>query len=75
MTPDEIVADLNARNRSALDARESSGMLNPDEVLELMDVASMQGFKLGSNVALSMVKGSILVQLSRASDARKNSNL
>lgn len=70
MTSDEIVADLNARNRSALFGREDHDRLSTEEVLALMDGAAMQGFKLGSNVALSMVKGSLLVQLNRAAAAR-----
>jgi hypothetical protein len=35
-----------------------------------MDAAAMKGFRLGSNVALSMVKGALFVQLTRASAAR-----
>lgn len=70
MTPEEIVSDLNSRNRSALYAREDFAHLTPQQVLALMDDAAMQGFKLGSNVALSMVKGSLLVQLNRAAAAR-----
>lgn len=70
MTPEEIVADLNARNRSTLYGREDLDRLSVEEVLALMDDAAMQGFKLGSNVALSMVKGSLLVQLNRAAAAR-----
>jgi len=70
MTPEEIVADLNARNRSVLHDCADSAYLSREQVLELMDSAAMQGFKLGSNVALSMVKGSLLVQLNRAAAAR-----
>ncbi|HVL75976.1 MAG TPA: hypothetical protein VM406_08160 [Noviherbaspirillum sp.] len=65
MTPEEIVADLNARNREALDARGHAGSFTSEQVLALMDKAAMHGFKVGSNVALSMVKGSLLVQLNR----------
>lgn len=72
MTPEEIVSDLNARNRSVLYAREDCGKLSTEQVLELMNSAAMQGFKLGSNVALSMVKGSLLVQLNRTAAARKD---
>jgi hypothetical protein len=43
-------------------------------VLALMDAAAMQGFKLGSNVALSMVKGALLVQLSRAAGSKKDTS-
>lgn len=72
MTPDEIVTDLNARNRSTLYARDDYGKLSTEQVLALMDAAALQGFKLGSNVALSMVKGSLLVQLSRSSRANRD---
>lgn len=70
MTPEEIVADLNARNRSALCACTDTMQLSREQVLALMDDAAMQGFRLGSNVALSMVKGALLVQLNRAAAAR-----
>lgn len=72
MTPEEIIADLNARNRAVLDQRDDDAPLRPEDVLALMDSAAMQGFKLGSNVALSMVKGSLLVQLNRAAALRKS---
>lgn len=67
MTPEEIVADLNATNRVALYARTDLQNLGPDEVLALMDRAAMQGFRLGSNIAMSMVKGALLVQMTRGS--------
>lgn len=70
MTPEEIVADLNARNRAALHACEACGGLNAEQILALMDEAAMHGFKLGSNVALSMIKGSLLIQLNRTASMR-----
>lgn len=72
MTPEEIVSDLNAKNRDALYARKDFQTLTPEQVLALMDAAAMQGFRLGSNVALSIVKGSLLVQLTRRSTAGKS---
>lgn len=69
MTPDEIVSDLNIRNRETLYARDDYCNLTHEQVLALMDDASMQGFRLGSNVALSMVKGALLVQISRGTGA------
>lgn len=65
MTPEENVADLSARNRVALYAREDFQNLRPEEVLALMDKAATQGFRLGSTIAMSMVKGALLVQLTR----------
>lgn len=70
MTPEEIVADLNRKNRDALYERPDYQALTPEQVLALMDTAAMQGFRLGSNVALSMVKGALLVQLARNAGAR-----
>lgn len=74
MTPEEIVSDLNAKNRDALYARKDFQSLTPDQVLALMDAAAMQGFRMGSNVALSMVKGSLLVQLTRVAGTRKSAS-
>lgn len=74
MTPEEIVTDLNTRNRNALYRRDDYQHLTHDQVLELMDSAALQGFKLGSNVALSMVKGSLLVQLTRTIGTRKDTS-
>lgn len=65
MTPEEIVADLNSKNRDTLYARNDYRNLTHEQVLALMDAAAMQGFTLGSNVALSMLKGALLVQLTR----------
>ncbi|HEY8606667.1 MAG TPA: hypothetical protein VIM12_06100 [Noviherbaspirillum sp.] len=72
MTPDEIVAELNASNREMLLARKDMDRLTSDQVLALMDRAAMQGFRLGSNVALSMVKGSLLVQLARSAGTSRS---
>ncbi|KIF80987.1 hypothetical protein [Noviherbaspirillum autotrophicum] len=72
MTPEEIVADLNSKNRDALYARDDYRNLTHEQVLALMDAAAMQGFKLGSNVSLSMVKGALLVQLTRTVGAQKD---
>jgi len=72
MTPEEIVTDINTRNREALYGRNDYHNLTHDQVLALMDAAAMQGFRLGSNVALSMVKGSLLVQLARTVGAKED---
>lgn len=69
MTPEEIIADINTRNREALYGRADYHHLTHDQVLALMDSAAMHGFRLGSNMALSMVKGALLVQLTRALDS------
>lgn len=65
MTPEEIVTDINSKNRDILEAYKNCRSLTQEQVLSLMDAAAMQGFRMGSNVALSMVKGSLLVQLTR----------
>ncbi|MGE5621622.1 MAG: hypothetical protein ACM3WS_00480 [Bacillota bacterium] len=72
MTPEEIVADLNGKNRDVLYSRNDYQHLTHEQVLALMDAAAMQGFKLGSNVALSMVKGALLVQLSRTAGSHRD---
>lgn len=72
MTPEEIVAEINARNREALEACDSPERLTRAQILTLMDNASMHGFRMGSNLALSMVKGALLVQVSRAGAGRHN---
>ena len=70
MTPEEIVADLNTQNRNLLTTYAHGDELSTDHVLALMDAAAMRGFRLGSNVALSMVKGTLYVQLSRNGSGR-----
>ena len=63
MTPEEVAADLNQKSSNILYSTPGYGRLAHADVLHLMNEAAMQGFKLGSNVALSMVKGALLVQL------------
>ena len=75
MTPEEIVTDINTRNREVLYSRNDYHNLTHEQVLALMDAAAMQGFRLGSNLALSMVKGSLLVQLTRVAGARKDTSV
>jgi len=72
MTPEEIVNDINAMNRETLYARDDYHHLTHEEVLALMDEAAMQGFRMGSNLALSMVKGALLVQLTRAAGTQRD---
>ena len=72
MTPEEIINDINAMNREALYGRDDYHNLTHEDVLALMDAAAMQGFRMGSNLALSMVKGALLVQLTRAADAPRD---
>lgn len=75
MTPEEIVTDINTRNREALYGRTDYHHLTHEQVLALMDAAAMQGFRMGSNLALSMVKGSLLVQLTRAAGMRRDTSV
>jgi hypothetical protein len=70
MTPEEIITELNAHNREVLDGMDHFHHLTHEQVLALMDAAAMRGFRLGSNVAVSMVQGALLVQLSRMISAR-----
>lgn len=74
MTPEEIVADLNKKNREVLFARSDQRQWTHEEVLALMNEAAMRGFRLGSNVALSMMKGALLVQLARTERGRTDAS-
>ena len=75
MTPEEIVNNINARNRETLYGRNDYHNLTHEEVLALMDEAAMQGFRMGSNLSLSMVKGALLVQLTRTSGIRRDASV
>lgn len=65
MTPEEIVAEISTTNRNILYIRKDYQSLTPEQVLALMDAAAMRGFRFGSNVALSMLQGELLVRLTR----------
>lgn len=65
MTPEEIIAEINSKNRATLYMHKDHQSLSTEQVLALMDAAAMHGFQHGSNVALSMVQGALLVQLAR----------
>ena len=58
MTPAEIVAQCDAENRQAIKA---AGGVDSEVIMALLNAASMRGFKLGSNVALAAVKGTLVV--------------
>jgi hypothetical protein len=72
MTPEEIVSEINRKNRAIFYTRPDYRTLTPEQVLELMDAAAMRGFQFGSNVALSMVQGALLVQLARSGDKNED---
>jgi hypothetical protein len=65
MTPEEIVAEINRENRAVLYVRTDFRSLGPEQILALMDAASLRGFQLGTNVAMSMIQGTLLVQITR----------
>lgn len=65
MTSEEIVSEISRNNRDALPGLEDCAWMTREQVLDLMDAAAMRGFQFGSNVALSMVQGALLVQLAR----------
>jgi hypothetical protein len=60
MTPAEIVAQCDAENRQAIRA---AGGVDSEVIMALLNAASMRGFKLGSNMAMSMVQGALAVKL------------
>jgi len=64
MTPPEIVDTLRVNNRSVVP---DGDVFSREQVLQILDAASLKNFQFGSNVALSMIKGSLLVQLARCS--------
>lgn len=68
MTSDEIVSEISRKNRDALPGLDDYAFLTREQVLDMMDAAAMRGFQFGSNVALSMVQGALLVQLARLGD-------
>jgi hypothetical protein len=68
MTPEEIVAEIHRDNRAALFARPDHQSLDAERVLALMNAAAMRGFQLGTNVAMSMIQGTLLVQIVRTLD-------
>lgn len=62
MDPEEIVETLAAQNRSILAANPKTDLLTMEEVLGLMNMAALRGFRFGSDSALSMVKSKLLVK-------------
>lgn len=64
MTPEEVFAEVDAKNREALS--KMSGKLTGEEMVALMNASAMHGFRLGSNLALSMLKGALLTKMMQA---------
>lgn len=62
MEPEEIVETLAAQNRDILAAGKPLQDLTADDILGLMNLAAMRGFRFGSESALSMVKSKLLVK-------------
>lgn len=60
MTGEEVVAALDAQSRKLL---ASKNLPVSDAMVALLNEAKLQAFNLGSNTALSMVKGALLVKL------------
>lgn len=65
MTPEEILSDIDAHNREALS--KLSGTLTGEDMLALMTAAGLYGFRMGSNTAMSMMKGALAVRMIKAS--------
>jgi hypothetical protein len=62
MTPQEIVEAHDVANRKLLESRNLP--VSP-AILELMNQASINGFALGSQMATSMMNGSLAVMLAK----------
>ena len=71
MTPEEIVSEIHRANRSILRERCAPSAPDAVQMLALMDAAAIRGFQFGSNVALSMVQGALLVQVARLERGKK----
>ena len=69
MTPEEIVAEISRTNRNVLYVQKNYQSLTHEQVLALMDAAAMRGFRFGSNVALSMLQGELVVRQTRLTGA------
>lgn len=69
MQAEEIVEQIATQNRRLLSNNGTRGNLTPREVLELMNLAAMGGFRFGSECALSMVAGMLTIQ--QTSDATR----
>ena len=74
MTPEEILTDLNSKNRDSLYACPDFQHLTHEEVLALMDGAAMRGFRHGTNVAMSMLQGALVVQLTRNAQGQRDNS-
>lgn len=68
MTPEEIVSVVTIQNDSIL-ADTGVTDFTREKVLELMNVAAMQGFRYGSESALSIVKCKLYLKHLRESTA------
>lgn len=69
MVPEEIIAEINNKNRSILHEHGDHQNLTQAQVLALMNVAAMQGFSFGSEAAMSAVKGMLLLRQIQATRA------
>ncbi|MEO7031353.1 MAG: hypothetical protein ABI351_05320 [Herbaspirillum sp.] len=67
MTPEEIVSQITRMNRAVLTLENHDQTFTNEQLLAMMDAAAMRGFRFGSNVALSMVEGELVVRLLRVS--------
>ena len=64
MTPEEVFTEVDTKNREALS--KLAGKFSGEEMLALMNASAMYGFRLGSNLALSMLKGALLTKMMQA---------
>jgi hypothetical protein len=62
MEPEEIVTIIAEQNRDILADRNLPKEWTVDEILGLMNIAAMRGFRFGSESALSMVKSKLVVK-------------
>lgn len=65
MTPEEIVAAIDARSREILASHGAE--FGNEYVLDLMNEAGMSGFQLGCSVTRSMFEGAFAVKVAQIS--------
>lgn len=61
MAPEEIVQHIDSANRQLLYAEQDYLQLTPEQILVLMNAAALQGFRYGSDMALSRLQGELFL--------------
>lgn len=62
MAPQDIIDHIDRLNRNTLYARPDHAHLDHEQVLYLMNAAALQGFRFGSDAAMSLVKSKLVIK-------------